>query len=113
MVSKRNPGGGLLSTTQVNLSSLAVGQLRVSASWTPNSGSAIANTTSTSTTVSVAGAAKGDFVVAAFSELGTTGVNLTAHVSADNTVTVVVANLSGASVTLPQGTLYVLVFKGK
>ena len=103
----RNPGGGTLSATQVSLSSFADGQAAVTAAWTPG---AIANGALASTTVTVAGAAAGDKVLASMTTLLTDALLISAHVSATNTVTVVLANLTGASVTIAAGTVSVLVF---
>lgn len=64
---------------------------------------------STTTTVTVTGAIKGQFVVPSFS-LDLTGITLTAYVSSANTVTFVLANLTAAPVDLPQGTIAARVF---
>ena len=106
---KRNPSGGTLTTTQVGIHSLAVGQVEVTATWNPDS---IANGASASTTVTVSGAALGDYAVASFS-LDLSGLTLSAYVSATNTVTVVLSNLTGAAVNLASGTVSVLVFKSR
>lgn len=63
----------------------------------------------TSTTVTVTGAAVGDYVLATLTTL-TTAAQLTAYVSATNTVTVVVGAYTG-TVDLASGTLNVLVIK--
>jgi len=106
---KRNPGGGTLAATQVGIHSLAVGQLKTSTAWNPDSVSAGSKV---STTVTVSGAALGDFVLASFS-LDIQELTMTANVSATNTVEVVLANLTGAAVNLASGTLAVLVLKSK
>lgn len=106
---KRNPGGGTLAATQVGIHTLAVGQAETEATWDPSS---IAAGSSTSTTVTVAGAALGDYVLASFS-LSLQGLLMTAYVSAANTVTVVLGNLTGAAVDLSSGTLSVLVLKSR
>ena len=62
------------------------------------------------TTVTVQGAALGDFAVASFS-VDTAGVALTAQVTAANTVTVHFLNLSGAPIDLSSGMVRVRVFK--
>lgn len=106
----RNPGGGSLVGTQVGRHTFAVGQALTSASWTPGT---IANGAKASTTVTVSGAALGDFAQGSFS-LSLQGCQLTAEVSATNTVTVVVSNLTGASVALTTaGTVRVLVDKSR
>lgn len=61
-----------------------------------------------STTVTVAGAAMGDYAKASFS-LDLTGCAISAFVSATNTVTVVIQNLTGGSINLASGTLRVRV----
>jgi len=106
---KRNPSGGTLTTTQVGIHSLAVGQVEVTATWNPDS---IANGSSASTTVTVSGAALGDYAIVSFS-LDLSGLTLSAYVSAANTVTVVLSNLTGAAVNLASGTVSVLVFKSR
>lgn len=105
--SKRNPGGGTLTATQVGIHTLAVGQAEVTTTWDPSSVSA---GSSTSTTVTVSGASLGDYALASFS-LSLSGLTMTCYVSAANTVTVVLANLTGSAVNLSSGTLSVLVLK--
>lgn len=108
LTSKRNPGGGTLAATQVGLHTFAVGQAAVTATWAPGT---IANGAQATTTVTVPGAAIGDFVLASHDSILTNALILSAHVSAANTVTVVLANLSGAAPTVASGTLKVLVLK--
>jgi hypothetical protein len=109
---KRNPGGGTLTATQVGLHTLAIGQAGTSATWpgvdaTPLG---IASGSSTSTTVTVPGATLGDFAIASFS-LSLSGLTLSAYVSAANTVTVVIGNHTGTVVSIAAATLKVLVLK--
>jgi hypothetical protein len=104
---KRNPGGGTLSGTQVSLSTFSLGQNEVTATWAPG---LIANQAQATTTITVTGARAGDKVLASLTTLTTAALLISAHVSANDTVTVVIANLSGASATLASGTLSVLVF---
>jgi len=66
--------------------------------------------TQTTTTISVPGAALGDFAAASFS-LSLQGITMTAYVSATDTVTVVLYNGSGADINLASGTLRAKVFK--
>lgn len=106
---KRNPGGGTLTGTQIGLHSWALGEGRVDVTWDPGE---IANGASTTTTVTVPGAAKGDFATFSFS-WDLLGLIPGAYVSDDNTVTVVLGNLTGAPVDLPSGTLSVLAFKSR
>jgi hypothetical protein len=63
-----------------------------------------------STTLTVTGAALGDFVLASFS-LDLLGITLTGYVSAANTVTLRFQNESGGVLDLASGTLRVLVVK--
>lgn len=105
--SKRNPGGGSDTDTQVGIHSMAVGQVAASTTWDPGS---IANGASESKEITVTGAALGDFVLRSFS-LDVSDLTLTADVTAANTVTAVLANNSGAAVNLGSGTLRVLVLK--
>lgn len=106
--SKRNPGGGTLAATQVGLHTFAVGQAAATATWAPGT---VANGAQVSTTITVAGAAVGDFVLASHDKVLTNALIISAHVSAANTVTVVLANLSGAAITPVSGTLKVIVLK--
>jgi len=105
--SKRNPGGGTLVATQVGIHTLGIGQVKTTGTWDASS---IASGATTSTTLTVSGATLGDFTLASFS-LSLAGLQLTSYVSATNTVTVVLSNLTGAAVDLASGTLAVLVLK--
>ena len=106
--SKRNPGGGTLAATQIGIHTLGVGQVASTSTWSPG---AIANGAQVSTTITVSGAAVGDFVLASHDKILTSALIISAHVSAANTVTVVIANLSGGSITPASGTLKALVLK--
>jgi len=79
--------------------------LQGSATWNPG---VIPNSSGEDKDVTVAGAALGDFAMAAFS-LDVTGVVLNAQVTAANTVTAVMSNNTGQSKNLAEGTLYVKV----
>ena len=70
----------------------------------------IAAAASDTTTVSVPGALVGDECYASFS-LDLQGLQLTAHVSAADTVTTVLSNLTGGPIDLAEGTLKVWVVK--
>lgn len=83
------------------------GVLRATATWDPGS---VSSGAQTSTTVTVTGAAVGDSVRATFS-LSLAGLQMTAYVSAANTVTVLLGNLTGGAVDLASGTLTVTVSK--
>ena len=108
-VAKRNPGGGSLVGTQVGIHSFALGTAATSTTWDPGS---IANGGSATTTVTISGANLGDFSMASFS-LGLQGLSLSSYISAANTVTVVLSNLTGAAVDLSSGTLRVLVLQSR
>ena len=105
--SKRAPGGGTLTGTQINLSSFAVGQLKATTTWDPSS---IANGAEEAKEITVTGAALGDLALASFS-LDVADLQLDAQVTAANTVTATLSNNTGAAVDLSSGTLTVLVFK--
>lgn len=106
---RRSPAGGTLTGTQIGIHSFAVGQAKVSATWDPGS---VAAGASISTTVTVSGAALGDFVLTSFS-LDLQGMDIGGYVSATNTVTVILSNLTGAAIDLGSGTLAVLVLKAR
>lgn len=102
-----NPSGGTLTGTQIGIHSFAVGQVKTAATWNPNS---IAVGGSEEKDITVSGAALGDFAIASFS-LDLQGLTISAYVSATNTVTVTLANLTSAAVDIASGTVRVLVFK--
>lgn len=79
--------------------------LTSSATWDPPS---LVSGASELQTIAVAGAALGQFAQAAFS-LDLQGMSLTGYVSAANTVTVVLSNLTGGTLDLGSGTLKVSV----
>jgi hypothetical protein len=78
--------------------------LSLSTTWDPPS---IASGAATSTTVTVTGAAAGDVALASLDNSSVTGLVLTATVTAANTVTVTLANLSGSTVDLANSGLRV------
>lgn len=104
---KRAPGGGTIAATQVGIHSLSVGQTGVEATWNPGE---VAAGGKVSTTITVPGAALGDFVLRSFS-LDVQELSFTADVIAANTVEVVLANLTGSAVDLASGTLRVAVLR--
>lgn len=108
-VTKRNPGGGSLVGTQVGLHTFAVNGVMSQSTWDPGS---VANGGTVTTTVTVTGANLGDFALASFG-VSLQGMQLTASVSATNTVQLVLSNLTGASIDLVSSTLSVLVFKSR
>lgn len=79
-----------------------------SATWDPANMAADGDVVTTNVTVT--GAAVGDFVVATF-PIGTNNVLISAHVSAANTVRVVLQNKTGGALDLASGTLAVRVLK--
>lgn len=101
-----------MKTGDVTLSSLVFttffGYITATSTWNPDSVSA---TSQTSTTITVAGAALGDPVTVSFS-LDLELLQLTAYVSAANTVTVILANHTLGAINLGSGTLKVRVRKG-
>lgn len=83
-------------------------ELYASGTWDPPNLAAGANTT---TTITVNGARAGDLVRVSLSTLTTQVMTLTGVVSANDTVQVVLANLSGGAIDLASGTLRVVVEK--
>lgn len=79
-----------------------------SVSWTPGT---VASGAFVTTAVTVAGVQTGQLAGASFSLALPAGVFLTANVSAANTVTVALINLSGGPVTLGSGALLAKVFQ--
>jgi hypothetical protein len=75
--------------------------LSATKTWDPAS---VSSGSQTTTTVTVTGAAVGDEATCGFSN-DLQGLLMTAYVSATNTVTVVLANLTGGAVDLGSGTL--------
>jgi len=94
-----------IKTLNTTLAAAFPPALMGSKTWDPPSVSSGASTT---TTVSVVGAVLGNFVQAAFS-LSLQGLSLEGYVSAADTVTVVLSNLTGSPVDLASGTLAVQV----
>jgi hypothetical protein len=84
--------------------------LRATATWDP-AATAATQGAAVTTTVPVPGAAVGDAVHVAFSQVIPDNAILTGHVSAADTVTVKLANLTAAAVNLASGTVKVIVFK--
>lgn len=78
-----------------------------SATWDPGS---IADGGFEAKTVTVTGAALGDFALASFS-LDVQDLYLGAEVTAGNTVTCILVNSTGGAVDLSEGTVYVRVIK--
>lgn len=78
-----------------------------SATWNPGS---IANGAEEMKEVTVTGAALGDFAIPSFS-LDVTDLQLTADVTAANTVTALLNNNTGGAIDLASGTIYILVIK--
>lgn len=106
---KKAPGGGDVTGTQVGIHTFAVGMKAETVAWAPGS---IAAGSKASKEITVSGAALGDFVLRSFS-LDVADLSLTADVTAEDTVTAVLANLTGAAVNPGSGTLSVLVLKSR
>ncbi len=109
-VSITAPGGGSLSSFQIGIHSIAVGQISATATWSPG---AITAGSFASTTITLTGAAVGDFVLAEHNKMLTSDLMISAHVSAVNTVKVLIFNPTTASITPASGTLRVLVFASR
>lgn len=71
----------------------------------------LADGASTSTTLTVTGAAVGDFALAAHDKILTNAVMVSAHVSAADTVTVILLNRTGGVLDLASGTLSAFVWR--
>ncbi|WP_217568808.1 hypothetical protein [Mesorhizobium sp. GbtcB19] len=84
------------------------GQLSATGTWDPAS---TANGASSSTTITVTGAAVGDMALASLSTVTAGNWHISAIVTSANTVTVSLENVTGATVDLASGTLKVSVFK--
>lgn len=106
---KRMPGGGTQTGTQVGVHTFGVGQQAVPQTWDPPSVNSLGTT---STTVTVTGAAVGDYVDVSFS-LPLSGLWIKGEVTAANTVTVTLFNPTSSAVDLTSGTLKVLVSKSR
>lgn len=106
---KRNPGGGQLTGTQVGIHTFAVGQLKTTVVYDPPSINPLGVAT---TTVAVSGASLGDFPNASFS-LDLAGLMMTAYVSAAGIVTVKLFNPTTSIIDVASGNLMVLVFKSR
>jgi PKD repeat protein len=101
------PGRGRLKSTQVGIHTVARGQQAYEDDWTPGS---IAAGGRASTTVTVPDAVAGDFVMASHSKILTNDLRVSANVSAANTAQVVIHNPTSAAITVPAGTVRVIVF---
>lgn len=86
--------------------STSIGTIRASKTWDPGS---IADGAILSTTVTVSGAALGDFALASFSLALPDGMTISAYVSATNQARVTLRNNTGGAVDLASGTLAVAV----
>lgn len=82
--------------------------LQASTTWNPGS---IASNAVSAVNVSVPGAVAGDTCSASFDQIGANNVMISAHVSAANTVRIMLLNREAAAVGLPAGTVRVKVFK--
>lgn len=109
-VTVTNPTGGSLTGTQIGIHSVAVGQVAWTEAWDPGS---IAAAGYEAEDVTVPGAAVGDFVMASLTTMVTNDMMLTAHVSAADTVKVILFNPTAGAIDLGSGTLAVIVFKAR
>lgn len=100
----RNP---LLTPSRIVENRHLAGYRTATATWDPASIAAAAQAT---TTVTVTGARLGDTAMASFS-LDLQGMQMTAYVSAANTVTVVLRNGTAAAIDLASGTLRATVLR--
>ena len=107
-VTVTNPGGGTLTGTQIGLHSFAQGQLSYTETWNPG---AITTLSYETNDVTVPGASVGDYVAVSLTTMLTNAMMISGHVSAADTVTVVLFNPTAGSINLNSGTLAVLVFK--
>jgi hypothetical protein len=109
-VTVTNPAGGSLTGTQINIASVAVGQVAWTETWNPSS---IAAAGYESEDVTVPGAAVGDFVLTSLSTIVTNDMMISGHVSAADTVKVILFNPTAGAINVAEGTLSVLVFKAR
>jgi hypothetical protein len=110
---KTHPSGGVLNGHQVNIGSFShAGPAGESPAdlWTPG---VIAAGSQATTTIGSPGAELGDKVLVSLTSIGALAMILSAHVSASSVVTVVLANFTGASQTISEGTLSVVTFSHK
>jgi len=101
------PGSGELRATQVGIHSVARGQKAYTSTWAPGTITAGSNA---STTITVKDAYLKDFVMTSHDKILTSALRISGHVSAANTVKVVIHNPTAASITVASGTLKVAVF---
>jgi hypothetical protein len=109
-VTVTNPGGGSLTGTQIGIHSVAVGQTSWTEDWNPAS---IAAAGYESEDVTVPGAAVGDFVMVSHAAMLTNDMMISGHVSAADTVKVILFNPTAGALNLADGTLRVIVFKSR
>jgi len=107
-VSVTTPSGGSQTGTQIGIHSVGVGQVAFSKVWDPGGITTLSYST---TDVTVPDAAVGDFAIASHDKMLTNDLMLTAHVSAADTVTAIMFNPTGGTLTPAEGTLRVLVMK--
>lgn len=103
-----NDSGVRPITESYSRSCITARALQASVTWTP---SAIASGAVIAVNVSVPGAAVGDTCHASFDQLGANNVMISSHVSAANTVRVMLLNQEATPVGFAAGTLNVKVFK--
>ena len=106
---KTHPSGGILNGTQISISSLSTcgpAGYAPAKLWTPETVAAGAQVT---TTLDAPGATLGDKVLVDLNSLGSYALLMRGYVSAANEVTVILANLTGSSVTVDEGVLSAVV----
>jgi len=105
-----NPGGGTLSSTQFGIHTMGVGQNAYTMTWSPGGITTLSYAT---TDITVSGASVGDFVLASHNKMLTNDLMISGHVSAADTVTVIIFNPTAGTLTPASGTLKVLVMKSR
>lgn len=107
---KTHPTGGTLNGNRINIGTFShagpAGDCPADL-WTPG---VIAAGSQATVTIQAPGAELGDKVLASLTSIGALAMILSAHVSDSNEVTVVLANLTGVSQTIAEGTLSVVTF---
>jgi PKD repeat protein len=101
------PHGGEVRSTQIGLHSVARGQKAWTATWAPG---AIAAGSYATTTIPVTDALVGDFVMASHDKILTNDLRILGNVMESGTAQVVLHNPTASSITVPSGTVGVLVF---
>jgi len=104
------PAGGQARATQVGIHTPAVGQQKWTKTWNPGS---IAAGSYATTDVTVTDAAVGALCMASHDKMLTNDLDISVHISAADTATVIIHNPTSAAVTVASGTVAVVVFNSK